>query len=105
LFSEAANRIAAHRRSQDGLKVAVVNIGDIYNEFSSGAQDISAIRNFVRMFYERANGTNDLKYLLLVGDASFDPKYRVDGNSNFIPIYESEDSFNPTSSYGTDDYY
>lgn len=55
----------------------VVSIYDVYNEFSSGAQDISAIRDMMRMFYERAgaDATKMPRYLLLFGDASFDYRY------------------------------
>jgi hypothetical protein len=50
--------------------VKVVTLAQIYNEYSSGRQDISAIRDFVRMVYDKAGGdsTKAPQYLLLMGD-------------------------------------
>ena len=46
------------------------------------------------------------QYLLLMGDASFDPKNRVSsGNRNVILTYESFESFSPLQTYATDDFY
>src|SRR4029077_18156275 len=69
-------------------------------------QDPVAIRDFARMFYTRSTTYADLpKYLLLFGDASYDPKYRISGNTNYLVVYESNESFDPTNSYVTDDFY
>ena len=44
---------------------------EVYNEFSTGSQDISAIRNMLKMFYDRAEDPSQIpKNLLLFGDAS-----------------------------------
>ncbi len=105
-FVNEANRLAEFHRNHDSLSVEVLTPQKIYNEFSSGMQDISAIRDFIKMLYDRAGSdTNALpKHLLLFGDASYDYK-RVSGNSNFVPTYESISSLAPITSYGTDDYY
>ncbi len=105
-FYTEANRLAEHHRKKDLLKIHVINIQDIYNEFSSGAQDLCAVRDFLRMFYKRANGDPSLmpKYVLLFGRASYDYKYRRSPNSNFIPTFESNESFGPTTSYCSDDF-
>ena len=76
----------------------------IYNEFSSGIQDITAIRDFMRYLYYR-DGGSDLKYLLLFGDASYDYKNRVESNTNFVPTFESDNSNSDVGSYCSDDYY
>src|SRR5690606_28917593 len=60
-LSEAA-RLANFRQLNDGVKVVVVTTEQVYNEFSSGAQDITAIRDFFK--HLRDNG-NPLKYALL----------------------------------------
>jgi len=100
----AADRLADFHRDE-GMSVAVIDIQKIYNEFSSGQQDLTAIRDFFKMFYDRATNYITLpKYALLLGDASFDYKDRIDGNENIIPTYESEESFSSISSYCTDDY-
>ncbi len=106
LFLSQAKALADFHTQNDGLSVEVVTPQQIYNEFSSGAQDVTAIKDFMKMFYDRSTGYANLpKYLLLFGDGSYDNLYRLPGNTNFIPTYQSDDSHNPTSSYVTDDYY
>ena len=75
-YESQANAIASIHNTHDNLSSVVVTPAQIYNEFSSGAQDISAIRDFVKMFYDRAgSNTAELpKYLLLFGSASYDYK-------------------------------
>jgi len=90
-FMAQANRLANLHRQHQGLSVHVVNLFDIYNEFSSGMQDAGAIRRFVKMFYDRSTSPSDqIKYVCLFGDGTYDPKNRVEGNnsSNFIPTYQ-----------------
>lgn len=106
LFESEANRLADMHRTQDNFTVHVVRTDVIYNEYSSGAQDIAGIRDFVKMFYDRGigNGTEP-KYLLLFGDGSYDNKYRSANNTNFIPTFESENSYSYLSSFVADDFY
>ena len=81
----------------------VVTPKQIYNEFSSGMQDVTAIRDFIKHQYDKEN--SNLKYLLLFGDGSFDPKDRIQNNTNYIPTYQSLNSTDPTKTYVTDDYF
>ncbi|WP_181309055.1 type IX secretion system sortase PorU [Rufibacter sp. XAAS-G3-1] len=105
IFSAQAQRLAAHRRTRSGLQVEVVALAAIYEEFSSGKQDITAIRDFLKMLYARsAKQGDDLLQVALLGDASFDPKNRIPQNTNFIPIYQSRQSLDPVLSYSSDDY-
>ncbi|OJW82278.1 MAG: hypothetical protein BGO69_16950 [Bacteroidetes bacterium 46-16] len=106
-FLDAANAIADFHRTQDNMRVAVATTPQVYNEFSSGSKDISAIRDFARMFYVRAgNDTTQMpRYLLLIGDASYDPKNRVTNNNDYVPIYESEESHYLISSFCNDDFF
>ena len=104
-FSEA-ERIAKFHTDNDNLSSVVVTTQQIYNEFSSGAQDVSALRDFVRMFYEKATSPSELpRYVLLIGDGSFDPKYRISNNTNYIPCYQSDNSISQLASYTSDDFY
>ena len=82
-------------------------VDKIFNEFSSGSQDPVAIRDFVKMYYDKAgaNVANRPKYLLLFGDASFDYKDRIKGNTNLVPAYENKISFDPLSTYTSDDFF
>lgn len=102
-FMVDALRLAQHHRDYDGLIVEVVTPQQVYNEFSCGAQDVTAIRDFTRMLYVR--NSTPLQYLLLFGDASYDYKNRVPNMHNFVPIYESPSSNSLYSSYMTDDYF
>lgn len=106
IFLNQANELAQFHRVNSNLNTEVIQLDKIYNEFSSGKQDISAIRDFVRMIYERGNTSGvPLKYLLLFGDGSFDMKDRLSGNTNFIPTYQSYNSLSRTNSYVSDDFY
>jgi hypothetical protein len=105
LFLEQARALGQHHADLDGLRFIVVTPQEIYNEFSSGAQDISAIRDFVKMFYDRSPSGNEPRYLLLFGDGSYDNMNRMPSNTNFIPTYQSDESLYPVASYVTDDYY
>src|SRR5690606_6213044 len=99
------NRLATFHTNNDGIETKVVTIGEVYNEFSSGGQDITAIRDFSKYMYEKAQTPGDFKYLLLFGDASYDYKDRIANNNNYIPIWESNASYNLELSSITDDYY
>jgi hypothetical protein len=99
LFLEAADSIAEFHRSKDNMSVTVATTDQVYNEFSSGAPDVSAIRDFARMIRNRSTGSdNRLKYLLLFGDGSYNNLSRSDGNSNYILTYQSESSLNASTS-------
>jgi hypothetical protein len=104
-FAQEAARLATFHAQHNNLDVVVVQPQAIYNEFSSGAQDISAIRDFVRMLWKRTQGSPNTRFLLLFGDASYDPKDRRTSNSNFIPTFQSPESFHPVTSYATDDFF
>lgn len=103
LLKTEAMRLAAHRNSHDQLSVAVVTPEEIYNEYSSGKQDFTAIRDFIRDLFEQQNSS--LKNVLLFGRGSYDYKNRILSNTNFIPIYESRNSLSPLETYSSDDYY
>ena len=100
----AAEQLARHRRSFSGLTVETINIFDIYNEFSTGRQDISGIRNMARMFYNRADG-DKFKYMLLLGDASYDYRNVEGAGGNIVPTYETPYSLSDISSYASDDFF
>ncbi len=101
-FRAQAEKLANFRRDHDGLTVVVATTTQIYNEFSSGAQDLTAIRDFAKMLYDR--GGDRLKYLLLFGGCSYDYKNRVVNNTNFVPIYQTPESLHPINSFPSDDY-
>lgn len=106
-FKSAAERLANFHRERNGMRVIVATTTQVYNEFSSGGQDASAIRDMARMFYQHAGMYEpDMpKYLLLMGDASYDYKDRVNNNTNFVPTFEAEESFYFLATYSNDDFF
>lgn len=102
-----ANRLANIRRNNNNLNVKVVELNKIYNEFSSGKQDIVAIRNFLKYIYDNASSPeNRIKYLCLLGDTSVDYKNRLQGNNNIVPTFQNFGSFSTTrSSFMSDDFF
>jgi hypothetical protein len=82
-----------------------VNPQQIYNEFSCGAQDVTAIRDFLRMLYYKSSSGNQPRYVLLMGDGSYDNKHRMPANTNYIPTFQNLNSTCPTVSYVSDEYY
>ncbi|WP_254448721.1 type IX secretion system sortase PorU [Spirosoma rhododendri] len=107
-WKDEAERLAAFRQSHDKLNVLVVTAQQVYNEFGSGQPDPTAIRDAARYFYQKQPGR--LRYLLLMGDATYD--YRNISRllsqaelANTIPVYESRESLHPVLSYSSDDYF
>jgi hypothetical protein len=82
-FRPAAETLATARRNQ-GLSVAVVEIGDIYDEWNAGAPDTKALSNFLA--WARGNWQTAPRYALLLGDASYDPRnYLGFGAHDYVP--------------------
>lgn len=102
-----AEKLANFHRSYSQLNVKVVDLETIYHEFSSGKQDVTAIRNFVKYVYQNASSPElALKYLNLFGDASFDFKNRTQNNSNIVPIYHALNSYTAGEvSFASDDFF
>lgn len=101
-FIEQAERLKAiHGVYDPDLEIKIVTPEQIYNEFSCGAQDVTAIRDYCRMLY---HDSRPLRYLLLFGDASFDYKNRS-GVATFVPTYETKAAYSIQASVVTDDYF
>ncbi|MES2588111.1 MAG: type IX secretion system sortase PorU, partial [Bacteroidota bacterium] len=105
-FLSEANRLAQIHEN-DGMSTHVVTTEQIYNEFSSGMVDPTAIKWFAKMFYDRANGdvSKMPENLLLFGDGTYDPKNRVSGNNYFVPTYQVLNSEDHIGALVTDDYF
>ncbi len=106
IMLQPALRLANHHKTRNGLNVKVISTDKIYQEFSSGQQDISAIRNLVRYVYENASSSaNRIKYLGFFGDTSVDYKDRLNNNNNIVPTYHVYNSFSTLSGYMSDDFF
>jgi hypothetical protein len=105
-FLSQAERLAQINRNQYDLNVKVVDLETIYTEFSTGSQDIAALRNFIKYVYDNASTPSKrLKYVCLFGDGSYDYKDRVRNNTNLVPAWYSINSFSLTNSFVSDDFY
>ncbi len=107
-----AERLAQFHIERDSMSVAVVNVNDVYNEFSSGSPDPGALRRMLKMLYDRGNASADsdkLQYALLMGRSIFDNRRltSVSGTVNYstIPAWESNTGLDENDSYTTDDFY
>lgn len=87
---------------QNKYNVAVVDVNKIYNEFSSGGKDITAIRDFATKLN---TPSGKLKYAFILGDASYDYKGKNHPGADIVPSYESEESGDYANSFVTDDYF
>jgi hypothetical protein len=102
-----ADKLATFHSNYSHLNVKTVTLESIYEEFSSGKQDIAAIRNFIKYIYFNASDPSKrIKYVNLFGDASFDYKNRIPNNSNIVPIYHALNSTTGgEASYTSDDFF
>lgn len=112
-WADQAQRLAKlHAGAPDSLRTHVVDINQVYNEFGSGAPDVSAIRRLNKMLYDRGAGTkHPLKYVLLMGSATFDERHHLQATRNMrgysIPSWQTRSmtqSLSSNSGFGTDDF-
>lgn len=95
-FLSQAQRIKSLRENwrpagpAQNMKVEVVNIQDVFDEFSSGMYDPVAIRDFLKYAYD--NWARRPSFVLLFGDGDYDPKnIIVKTDKNWIPSYHTDD--------------
>lgn len=94
-FFDAAEALKAARQ-REGLSVAVVDIADIYYEFSYGQKTPQALKDFL---YAARRWKKPVRYALFLGDASYDPKnYAGFGNADFVPTKLMDSLFLETAS-------
>ncbi|MBD5194665.1 MAG: type IX secretion system sortase PorU [Bacteroidales bacterium] len=109
-YKEGAERIAKVHEETDGFRVHVLEVQNIYNEFSGGKPDLGAFRNMLKMWYDRGEDEDGHKlgYCLLMGRPFYDNKLvsAAAKNLNYTPllIYESYTGNDEHESYSTDDY-
>ncbi|HUS10296.1 MAG TPA: C25 family cysteine peptidase [Pyrinomonadaceae bacterium] len=95
-LKSAVEPLAQLRRSQ-GMSVAIVDVEDIYDEFSFGKHSPEAIRSFL----QSANKTwkRQPHFVLFAGDASYDPKnYLGQGFNDLVPTKLIDTALNETAS-------
>lgn len=104
VFWNQSQELADFHREMDAMNCVLADVEEIYNEFGTGIQDPTAIRDFIRMVYLRSNG--NLKYVLLMGKGTHDFR-RIKGvDNNFVPTYQiAQDPQLEVYSMCSDDYY
>ncbi|MBO9634722.1 MAG: type IX secretion system sortase PorU [Chitinophagaceae bacterium] len=102
-----AQRIADLHQQRDGISSRIITTPQVFAEFSSGIPDPVAIRDLLKMYYDRSNGEPSKRpaYLLMLGAASFDYKNRISNNTNLVPAWESSVSLEPLGTYTSDDFF
>ncbi|MGA2623794.1 MAG: type IX secretion system sortase PorU [Bacteroidota bacterium] len=100
-FLAAAQRLQAFRQTQDSLRSAIVDVNQIYNEFGGGLLTPVAIRNYLKYIYPLRNP----RLILLFGDGDYDYRRVLTTGPDWIPPWESEESFLPIESHASDDYF
>ena len=97
----AAKLLASYKNAK-GIEAKAYSTKEIYNEFSAGKTDVTALRDFIRF--------KKPKYVLLLGDATVDYKginkvATAIERQNYVPSYESRESLQPLQTYVSDDYF
>jgi len=107
-FLDASNRLKSYRETETKIPIStiVIDIEKIFNEFSGGVQDISAVRDFIKYAYD--NWQIKPEYFLFMGKGTFDYKNIEGFGDNYIPAWETEESLQlifGKDSYCTDDFF
>lgn len=85
-FLNSAQQWKTFRQSTAGgsYLVGVVDVADIFDEFSYGSLSADAVKDFLEYAYKSWDGSPD--YVLLLGDGSYDPRnYEGFGNWDLVP--------------------
>ncbi len=110
-YESAAGRLLEHRlkenASSDPLSALMAEQTQIFNTFSGGKPDFSAIRNFIRYLYNQAGSeTNRPKYVLLLGDGDWDPRGFYTSAYPKLLTYQSDEFLQSiTTVTSTDDFF
>lgn len=100
---DAALALKSLRENSDTLKTTVVKISDVYDEFSWGLIDPTAIRDFIKYAYD--HWQTPPRYVLLFGDGDYDYKNIISPrDANWIPPFETSE-LAELSSRARDDWY
>jgi hypothetical protein len=87
-FLSAAQRLAAHRATANGVRTRVVDVQDVYDEFNYGHLATDPIKAYLSYAYQNWPGVPP-SFLVLFGDASWDFHRYMSTTikTNFVPAY------------------
>jgi hypothetical protein len=84
-------------RKNQGFTAAVVDVEDVYDEFSYGGHGPQAIKDFLA--YASTNWTIRPRYVIFLGDASYDYRNYLNlGDFDLVPTKLVDATFNETAS-------
>lgn len=98
-FMTQAQAWASYRLAHEptGFSVEVVDVADIFDEFNFGVLSSASIRDFLG--YAKDNWHTPPQYVLLLGDATFDPRnYQGAGYNDLVPTKMVDTIFMETAS-------
>ena len=118
MMSQALRIARLHEQDPvEPLEVKVVDIQQVYNEFSSGMADVSGLRKYFKMLWDRGADEapegydSKFRYAILMGRTSYDARMLTADVKAFttfvIPTWMGgtmRQSLNDTDGYGTDDF-
>lgn len=112
-FQEAALMLKGlHERMLPGVAnpvVKAVDIEDVYDNFSGGLKDPIAIRNYLKFLYDKGGcgtgGEPSLKYVLLIGNGTYDPRDVLHQGNDFVPLYINILFVNESEGIEDEDYF
>ncbi|HEX9972466.1 MAG TPA: C25 family cysteine peptidase, partial [bacterium] len=87
-FLSSAQHLADYRAEHNGLRVKVVDVEDIYDEFNFGLINPQSIKDFLNYTYDHWQSPAP-SYVIFFGDASWDFKKNLEANAkeNYVPSY------------------
>ncbi|MBX7046322.1 MAG: type IX secretion system sortase PorU [Ignavibacteria bacterium] len=105
-FVNAVSRYKNYRENSgfNSLKIALVDVEQLYNEFSGGKLDPVAMRNFMKYAYNNFTLRPTLAFFF--GDGSYDYKniYNLSTKNYLPPIEVSSDASDEIASFCSDDF-
>lgn len=104
-FKSAADNLKVYKETQAPVTIStyVVEMEKIYNEFSCGITDPTALRDYLKYAFD--NWQIKPQYVLFFGKGTYDYKNIENYGDNFVPTWQSEESLALINSYTTDDFF
>lgn len=104
-FKDAAINLKNYKENQAPVHIStyIADVDEIYNEFSGGALDPTAVRDFIKYAFDNWQITPE--YVLMFGKGTYDYKNIEGYGDNFVPTWQSVESLSLVNSYTTDDFF
>jgi hypothetical protein len=88
-----------NKRLSEGKIAAVIDVDDVYDEFSYGSHGPQAIKDFIAHTLTSSHWVTKPHYIIFAGDATLDPRnYQGQGDLDFVPTKLVDATYNETVS-------